>query len=582
MANLLPDVVGRSPVSFLVGVGAAVLALLLWILFLPPFSLVRGGGDRQTAGDGYSVKVENKVPAPPVGLGPATKYYDIFLRKSASGEVSISLPLVDPKGSTRGLSFYTYQGGKWQLVVPANATPDGVSAQGQIQSLPNNLVVFRRLSNAPQVMGALPSGKSLNQDAARQITILNPSGFSPSADGSVTGESPPAIPGAQYDVVPAVQAPKGGPGAAAVGQILAAQDKQAAHVAALSALAKRPGNAGIELEYTAVDPQQRQAFVDFAAALAQELHKNRQLLTLELPAPTLSGNGWNTGAYDWAALAKSADYVKLLLDADESVYRKQMPDLLKYLTGTAGVDPHKLILVTSAYSVEKSDQGVASLTRLSALSIASQIQVQNGEQAVAGGNVTFAAANLNRDAGASGLIWDSTTATVSFVYKVGDATHVVWIANEYSEGFKLDYVRLYRLGGVAVDDASADAALGNPWPAIAQYNATGAPPLLQPNGQLLAPSWAVDGKPLDTGGRAVVTWPAPPQPGDHAVSLVVSDGLIRVIATASFTLRAGATAGSTPAPGAIVAVSATPRAGAPTAAAPIRPAVTASAPTATR
>jgi hypothetical protein len=554
----------------LVGVGAALLVIVLWILFLPPFSLLRGNSSCQAAGDGYKVCATNAVPAPPAGLAPASRYYNdiAFNKKNGVGNtVSISLPLSDPKGTNQGLSFYSYQGGKWSQLAPASISADGISAEGQIQGLPNNLIVFRRQTGALEVMGALPAGKAiLNADAAKLLTTLNPSGFSIGTDGSISGEAAPIAPGAQYQVIPAVQATSGA-AATAVSQILATPDRQSAHVAQLVQLAGRPGYNGVELDYTALSgSDQRQNFTNLVSALALQLHKTQHLLGLELPAPTLTANGWNSGAYDWGTLAKSADYLKLLPDPDQSVYRKQMPDLLKYLTAQAGVDPRKIILVTSAYSAEKSDQGVTPRTRVQALSIASAITIQNPDQAAAGTTITLAATNLSHDAGASGLTWDGTTATVSYDYRVGGATHVVWIENQYSEGFKLQYVQIYRLGGVAVDDASNDATLGDPWPAIAEYVSTGAPLLQQPNPALLLPVWQVDGNPLDSGGQTSVSWPAPAQPGPHTVSLIVGDGVVRVIGSTTLTLRSGPLPSATPVAGGIVIASATPRPPPPTAA----------------
>ena len=556
-----------GPPLLLIGVGAAILLVVLWILFLPPFAALRSGSTCQSAGDGYKVCATTKLPAPPVGLAPATRYYNEFALKNSGGDtVSISLPLIDAKGSNQDLSFYTYQAGKWARVAPASPSADGVSAQGQIQGLPGNIIAFRRQAGALEVMGALPTGKAIvNAEAAKLLTTLNPSGFSLTSDGGISGQAPPIAPGAQYQVIPAVQA-TGGDAAAAFNQILAAQDRQTAHIAQLTQLAARPGFNGVELDYTAVPPDQRQAFSSFVSTLAQELHKSQHLLGLELPAPKLTANGWNTGAYDWGALAKSADYLKLLPDPDQSIYRKQMPDLLKYLISQAGVDPHKIILVTSAYSAEKSDQGVTPRTRLEALSIASSVAVQNPDQAVSGSTVSLVAANLNHDTGGSGLTWDGTTATVSYDYQVGNATHVVWIENQYSEGFKLQYIQINHLGGVAVDDASNDPALGDLWPAIAQYVDDGVPPLLQPNPSLLLPVWQVDGNPLDSGGKTVASWTAPAPPGPHTISLIVSDGVIRVIGSTTLTVRSAPPASSTVGPEGIVAVSATPRPPPPTAA----------------
>jgi hypothetical protein len=566
----------RSSNLLLFGVIAAALIVILWVLFLPPFSLLRGSSE-QSAGEGYGVKVVNTVPALPPGLAPASRYYQISVQRNASGAVNISLPLLDAKGANRGLSFYTFQGGGWQRVAPAQVGQDGTAGQGQLQSLPNNLILLKRQAGATQVFGSLPASKTLSPDAVQQITVLNPSGFVPSSDGSVKGEQPPAVPGAQYDVIPAVVAIEGDP-AQALNDIFSAPDKMSAHLAALAGLANRPGNNGVELDYLSVLPQNRQQYTDLVTALAQEVHKNKHMLGVELPAPTLSGSGWNTGSYDWAAVSRSVDYIKLQPDLDQSLYRKQMPDLLKYLTNEVGIDPKKLVLVTSPYSVEKSDKNTRAISRLEALSIASQIRVEDPTQATAGSNVTLVAPNLDHSTGGSGLVWDSPTASVSFAFRVGEATHVVWIQNAFSEGFKLEYAQLYKLGGIAVDDASNDPAIANLWPAVSQFTATGAPQLRQPNPQLLVPSWLADGKPLQSDGKTVFAWPAPPQPGPHTVSLVVGDGDVRVIGSAQVTLKAGSApvTTATAAPGSSALVTATARAGPPTATAITRsPAATA-------
>jgi hypothetical protein len=241
-----------------------------------------------------------------------------------------------------------------------------------------------------------------------------------------------------------------------------------------------------------------------------------------------------------------------------------MPDLLRYLTTEAGIDRRKLILVTTPYSIEKGDKNTRALSRLEALSIASQIQVENPDQAATNSNVTLIAPNLDHTSGGSGLVWDSSTASVSFVFKVGDATHQVWIQNGFSEGFKLEYAALNHLGGVAVDDASNDPAIANLWPAISSYMAAGSPQLQQPNPQLLVPGWLADGRPLQSDGKTVFAWQTPQQAGQHTISLIVSDGDVRVIGSRQLLLKAGL---STPGPsgptGALV--TATPRAAPPTA-----------------
>jgi hypothetical protein len=87
-----------------------------------------------------------------------------------------------------------------------------------------------------------------------------------------------------------------------------------------------------------------------------------------------------------------------------------------------------------------------------------------------------------------------------------------------------------------VDDASGNEGLVNIWPAIEPLTAKQTPPLLQPNSSLLRPEWQVDNRPFQA-GRAVVTWKAPSEGGTHRITLIVSDGQMRVSSSTQLTLR---------------------------------------------
>jgi len=268
-------------------------------------------------------------------------------------------------------------------------------------------------------------------------------------------------------------------------------------------------------------------------------------LTIALPLPVKEGNNWNTGAYDWNALGKLVDYIKIAPELDQSIYRRVVPEALTYLTGQ--VEPKKLVLTLSAFSVEKSDQGTRQLTTLDALSIASQFTIRDRERATTNADVAVSADNLTQGAGgAGGLNWDAIAATVSFAYQRDNQPRTVWIENEFSAAFKAEFVRLWGLGGVAVDDASAGDAFSSIWPGIAPLAEGREPTLLQPNSSLLKPEWLVDNRPYQA-GQATITWRTPAEAGNHAITLIVGDGVIRVQNTQRVNLRQGT---GTPAPSA--------------------------------
>ncbi|HLZ71203.1 MAG TPA: hypothetical protein VKV26_14980 [Dehalococcoidia bacterium] len=518
-------------------VGFGLVALLLLVLVIIFLASRCGGASAHQVAD-----CTGKAPAPPQGYAYASGYCVMgsSYGQYAGQNVSLQIKLSD-RSTTRGLSIYSYDGGKWTRLAPAEVIAGGTQAQNTTaMHLPKSFAVLRRTGGDFLVLGELPQNTFASPDAAQFIADAAPFTYTPAADGSLNG-GPVNVPqGAPYGVMPAITA-QSGAASQNVNGILAGAGLRSTHIDRIVAEAARGNYEGIELDYSAVDTPLKDNFTQFVQALADKLHAANRKLVLRLPLPRKDANGWNTGAYDWAALGRSADLLIMAVERDQSIYRTRVPDAVKYLTGL--VDSHRLLLEVSPLSEERADSGsVRALTTLEALSLAGQITVRDPDKLVTGGQATLAAENINREGG-SGPNW-TPQGVVSFEYKTQDGQRTVWIENSFSVGYKLEIVQVYHLGGVAVDDASANPAVTNIWPAVQQYQAAGAPLLQQPNPQTLRPSWLADGKPIaDAGNRAVITWTAPDTPGSHTISVIVSDGTMRVIDTTSVTVRAGTPAG---------------------------------------
>jgi hypothetical protein len=92
-------------------------------------------------------------------------------------------------------------------------------------------------------------------------------------------------------------------------------------------------------------------------------------------------------------------------------------------------------------------------------------------------------------------------------------------------GFKLELIPQFKLGGVAIEDASSNQLLGNIWPALVSFITSGQTVLLQPNPQDLVPQWKASKGTTEGGSRGVVRWVTPAEPGSYTVKLTVSDGV---------------------------------------------------------
>jgi hypothetical protein len=204
-----------------------------------------------------------------------------------------------------------------------------------------------------------------------------------------------------------------------------------------------------------------------------------------------------------------------------------MEEALAFLVPTVG-SSSKLILTVSPLSRERSVDGVNALTLNEALALASTPTLQDDNTVVAEATVRAAGLNLAEELGGSGLHWDDLARSVAFSYTGAGGARTVWIANVFSEAFRLDLARRYQLGGVAVEDVSERAATANIWPLLQQYGEAGNVTLAKPNGELLEPRWQASAGSLESDAGSRVTWHLPAEPGSHTLTLIVSDGVVRM------------------------------------------------------
>ncbi|MBB6672718.1 S-layer homology domain-containing protein [Cohnella nanjingensis] len=92
-------------------------------------------------------------------------------------------------------------------------------------------------------------------------------------------------------------------------QILSQSSQRDAAIDALTALAKQYGIDGLNLDFENVAPADRADLTRFVAALADALHSENKVLSVNV-SPDL-GSDW-TEAFDYAAIGRQADYVVLM------------------------------------------------------------------------------------------------------------------------------------------------------------------------------------------------------------------------------------------------------------------------------
>lgn len=507
---------------------------------------VRGGG----CADLYCPS--NVEARPPAGFAFASKLYELRGDTSAlpdGTEFQLSVKLDRATDDARNLALYEYDPAAktWVPLAAAVLGEDGKTAHGTVARVPTFVAVLRRLLPAGHVIGYLPHNQTLHPSAVDALTVLHTLDFRPSADGGVEGQPTNMPERGDALWLPSIHASSAATGSLAnVDAILSSAAGRSTHVQAVLRTVRDTGADGIDIAYLDLRPDLRQSFSLFILELSQALHKEGKLLSLTLPPPQRLADRMDEGAYDWKALGEAADILQVAPARDQRTYRLHMPDILEYLK--LSVPANKLVLTVTPYATESSGEGFRTLKLVEAMRIAVALaEPGSPSQPIrTNANVEISAPNIDRELGVSGIVWDPNTATVTFTYKQ-NGNRTVWLENVYSIGFKLELIAKHGLGGVAIEDVSADPLLGDIWPALMPFIETGQPVLVQPNPSELEPRWSASAGVLQGGARGSVTWTAPPQPGTYRITLQVSDGVYRfengidVVVEPSLTSSSGVT-----------------------------------------
>ena len=462
--------------------------------------------------------------AAPDGYTFASKIYKYngTTQLPTGNDLAVRLPLSKATTDNRNLSFYQYVSTTkaWEPLTPA--TLDGQVLSATLHASPALIAVLRRSSPGGAVVAYLAPGATLNHDAVGKITILHTLDFSPAADGTIAGTLSAIKTDPSFQLIPVISARNDTAGTTVfVETILANPANSSGHVENIVKKVNDLKLTGIDIAYLDLTVNDRTAFTLFISELAQRLHSENKQLTLTIPAPIMTNGRVDEGAYDWGELGKSADLLEMMPYRDQSTYRQNMPAILTYLTSKVAAT--KLVFTVTPYATEKSPDGIRTMTLTQAMVIATQ-QAVRSDTVTTNTVVDVVGVNINKNDGRSGVQWQPDTATVAFTYEQNGG-RTVWLENYFSVGFKLEYVAQFHLGGVAVEDASENDALGNIWTAILPYISSGQPVLLQPNPQDLQPVWQPSAGTIEDSHKGAIKWSTPATAGSYTIKLTLSDGV---------------------------------------------------------
>jgi len=475
-------IMGLSPRLLLFGGGGLlallVLAILLFVLFLPPFNLAGslfGGGrslnannpsvshpDGITAfyvgGDAVRVRFDSipreaflagqgprdlmpALTAVPPYLTMKSPLYTINSRGDGQTLLQINIPNDSEPYDTLDLYSWDENKGEW-VFVPSHVD----AANGLILSeeRPANIAVFQNSGATPLIGALLEPGHIFDEASASLVNLVMPTGIAVGDNGLLSGAPVGGWQlGAGYAVVPTVAAENG----SGLASLLADSASRALHVADIQSFVVNDGYNGVAIDYRNIAPADRETYARFIQELGAALDAQNKLLIVFVPRPVGGANAWNTGGYDWRVIGQAADLVIVNGGAAPADYSVNGPvtSMLGWAVGE--ISRMKLHLGLPVSSFDETNG--APLTYEEALALFGPIALQTG---LPEGQTAFpqgAALNFALP-GASNITADQNTGAYVFSASGDSGERRIWLVTASTLRARLDLTARYHIGGATL------------------------------------------------------------------------------------------------------------------------------------
>ncbi|MBN1486913.1 MAG: hypothetical protein JW981_04675 [Anaerolineae bacterium] len=486
---------------WLVGVvlGVAVIAILL----LPPVSLV----SRLTAGGGYEVldatttslthpdglsininpETEGKlrvkldtVPradfagaevaedvavardALPPYLTPKSPYYMVSVKNKDPYPASMEVLIPNEAEPWETLDLYAWDGEVWRWI-PTQLDRDAEVLVANVAALPDSVMVMQSGMVAQKIVVEIegPPPVEIEPIATDGDLIGMLIGTMGGLGGDAT-QLPLASSSSNPALVPTVRnwVPDRAPNWALVSDMLNIESDRTAHIQNLVGLAQSGGYQGVVIDYRNLQASDRAVFTSFITDLAAALHEQNMWLGVTVDEPVMNAGVLDTGAYDWGALGKAVDQLRVLMPLSPDAYAPGgfAEQILEW--GTSVVDRYKLLPVFSTLSTD----GQKTLVMNDLLQPLSNIQVVQvvTDSVEPGTALTF-------QLGSAALEPDPATGASRLV--VGSETAPMWLGTPEWLRSRIDLSARYHLGGVVLRDLLEEGNMPNLISAVADYQA---------------------------------------------------------------------------------------------------------------
>ncbi len=504
---------------------------------MPRADLLGGKGGEEL------IRAAQSVPS---FLDVKSPLYRLSLRGEMPSAAILTIPIPNNAQPYETLDLYAWTQTGWSWV-PSKVIGAEDLILVELDSVPSQLdLVVAQTRLLPPIVSADLTGPSVPEQAAGAVVELNPQLLVLGNNGQIGDVSQAAVsPGGSFAVVPVLsnRDPGGTIRNDLVDNVLADPALRQTHVNAILDTVVKRGFNGIEIDYAAVNPSLRNPFSEFIAQLAEKLHQQGKILTVRVEAPRqVSYDQWDTGVFDWRALGRSVDGLKVpvLSDPQAFVSEGQMDQLIRW--AVSQVNRQQLQFILSTRSTDLLGSSPTFVSYLDAVKSFSQVSVEGGRETFkAGEQIVFA---LSAGQGSTNVMYDEGAHTYWFRYRDGRGQeHTVWLQNADSIAYKLRILARYNLRGVAFQHLLDDGNDDQIWQVVREYHTQTIPTMTNE----FAVVWTV----VDSSGRGVenlttpltdprLVWVAPQSEGQYKViASLSSDGGRTAAAQGETTIEIG-------------------------------------------
>ena len=401
----------------------------------------------------------------PPNLIMKSPFYRVQRKGVSPEEVILTVPIPNESEPYGTLDLYEWNGEAWVWLPSRKLIAEDV-LESELDYLPESVVVMQTHAINPSVSTDYSLDLPLLDNIQDSLVELNLVGLMLDSDGRIINnlrELPPEIQNASFAVIPSVRnwMDDGSVRSDLVDNMLIDAETRERNIKQIIDLVQRGGYQGIDIDYRGINPDLGLEFTSFMQQLRAALPNNKQLsVRVELPNQ-VSAESWETGAYNWRALGRVTDVVRVPTSPDPKAYAPggQMEAMLDWAVGQ--INRYKIQLLLSTLSTEQVSGITRNITYQQALEPIGTVSVVGGQDIVSPGQeIAFTLAGLPAS---TGIQFDAPSGTYWYAYLDDNNTqHTIYLENAASIARKLQFVAQYNLRGVAVQnllDESNDAQI---------------------------------------------------------------------------------------------------------------------------